>query len=205
MHHKYDTVRAIFFVLLLSNRAAVLGQDASDGELSIETPPPTVEVTDPRIAKLRTQYRRQVDELSAQLIAKVQKLGSIDSPPQLQFVKQNQGKWAIRGSLSGFANHSIGINARDIEESPSWSHLLENPPLGSRRALAIADETMRKWFRDEETKFALQRLALVPLSPSDGKWYWEAEYEVSRGRSKKELNVAIRMDGKVLTKVKSAE
>jgi hypothetical protein len=61
--------------------------------------------------------------------------------------------------------------------------------------------TMRKWFDDKATSFVLKQISLVPLSPQEGKWYWEAQYGISRGPWEKELTVAIRMDGEILTEL----
>lgn len=195
---------AVFAVCLLpyfSQLNSAFAQDTTVPAVTEERLAPEIETTDPRVEALKVRYQEQVKELSNKLIADIEKIGKLSPPTYLELVAKNGGKFTFRGSLGGFANHTISVNKRDIEKSPPWHPILDNPPLDARAAIVIADATMRKWFDDKATRFALQRISLVPLSPKDGKWYWEALYEVSRGAWHYELTVAIRMDGEVLTEL----
>lgn len=66
----------------------------------------------------------------------------------------------------------------------------------------IADETIRDRFDPDTVTLKLQRISLVPLLPQQGRWYWEVQYEASKGSRRGEIAIAIRMDGKVMTHFK---
>ena len=195
---------AAFAVCLLpcfSQLTSAFAQDTTVAPVNEESLAPEIETTDPKVEALKVRYQEQVKELSDKLVADIEKLGKLSPPSHLEFVAKNGGRLTFRGSLGGFANHTISVNKRDIEKSPPWHPILDNPPLDARAAIVIADATMRKWFDDKATRFMLQQISLVPLSPKEGKWYWEAQYGVSQGVWENELTVAIRMDGEVLTEL----
>lgn len=196
---------AAFAVCLLpcfSPLNSAFAQDATVPAVTEESLAPDIETTDPRVEALKARYQEQVKELSDKLITDIEKIGKLSPPSHLEFVAKNRGRLTIRGSLGGgFANHTISVNKRDVEKSPPWHPILDNPPLDAKAAIVIADATMRKWFDDKATSFVLQQISLVPLSPNEGKWYWEAQYGVSQNAWEKELTVAIRMDGEVLTEL----
>lgn len=198
------SVRLVLFIIavlsLIEHKVDVFAQEPEPNPNSAEQLEAGVESDDPRIVKLEEAYRLQLLKLKEQLISDIESLGTVKAPAHLEFVERHNSKWSWSLSTIGFGNHSISVSASDVEETEAWPHYLDSPPLDPRAAIATADQAMRKSFVDGETTFMLQRISLVPLVPNEGKWYWEALYEVKRGTRKRELVIAIRMDGKILTR-----
>jgi len=199
-----NIVRLVIFIIavlsLIEHTVDVFGQEPEPNPNPAEQLEAGVELDDPRIVKLEEAYRLQLRKLKDQLISDVESLGTVKAPSHLELVEQQKSRWSLSLSTIGFGNHSVRITASDVEETEAWPHYLDAPPLDPRAAIATADQTMRKSFLDDATTFKLQRISLVPLVPNEGKWYWEAMYEVTRGTRKTELVIAIRMDGKILTR-----
>lgn len=195
----------VFSMLLIIGQAGVLpGQEQQKEAGDDDETRPLLRLTDPRIVALTEAYEENLRDLRQRYVADVEAIGMTEIPPTLESVAETTGLWKYRGSWGGFANHSISINVRDLEATESWHHLLESPPLTPRDAIAVADSAIRDWYKDSPNiSFKLKRLSLVPLAPAEGKWYWEAAYTVSRESRKNDLTIAFRMDGKVLTTLKS--
>lgn len=196
------SVLIAFAISFFSGQGPARGQDSSAAEPGPKESKSPIHATDPRVVALREAYREQVAELTAQLHQDIESLGTIKPPPHLEFVGKRKGGSSFHFSTAGFGNHTTKINPDDIEATQAWRHYLESPPMTPREALAVADSTLRKWSEDsEDVRFQLKKLSLVPLSPTKGKWYWEAEYEVSKQSHEKNISIAIRMDGRVLTRL----
>ncbi len=56
-------------------------------------------------------------------------------------------------------------------------------------------------FGHEDVSWLLTEIALVPLESEKGRWYWQAKLEVKEARRKSNVEMVIRMDGTVLTRV----
>lgn len=160
--------------------------------------------TDTRVVALTEAYHKKQQELRQQFIADVQALGQVEMPAHMKDVAKGGTKWAYNFDWGGLTSHSIAIDSSDVESTERWHPLLATPPLGPGEALSAADSTLREWYKESPgVSFQMKQLSLVPLAVAEGKWYWEAVYTVLKGPRKSDITMAIRMDGKVLTQLKS--
>lgn len=114
-----------------------------------------------------------------------------------------------RGFVKGFISYPSSITnaytrfgSSDLRSTPSWSADESVPPLSPRDAVVIAQSTADEWYNDrDDVSWLLTQIALLPLDSEQGKWCWQATFEVSNGGRKQDLEIVIRMDGVVLSKV----
>ena len=103
---------------------------------------------------------------------------------------------------SSITNAYTSLGSEDLRKTPSWSTDNETPPLSPRDAVLIALSTADKWYSGhDEISWLLTQIALLPLESENGKWFWKATLEVTKAGRKRNVDVAIRMDGTVLTRV----
>ena len=111
----------------------------------------------------------------------------------------------IRGSASfpsSITNAFTHFRAKDLRDTPSWTSSDAAPPLSPRDAVHIAQSTAEKWYSGhDDISWLLKQVALVPLESENGKWYWQATLEVTKATRERDVDIVIRMDGTVLTRV----
>jgi|SRR6056297_445028 len=111
----------------------------------------------------------------------------------------------MRGSgafPSSITNAFTSFGSQDFQDTPSWLAEDTTPPLSPRDAVLVAQATAEDWYSGhDDISWLLTKIALLPLDSDKGKWYWQATLEVTKAGRKRDVDVVIRMDGHVLTRV----
>ena len=156
---------------------------------------------------MRSPNWRLITTVSPVLLTAVAAFAQIADPPATGF--DHARIVTIRGFMrttasfpSSITNAYTSLGSEDLRNTPSWSPDDETPPLSPRDAVLIAQSTADKWYSGhDEVSWLLKQIALLPLESENGKWFWQATLEVTKAGRKRDVDVVIRMDGTVLTRV----
>ncbi|WP_413432579.1 hypothetical protein [Crateriforma spongiae] len=111
----------------------------------------------------------------------------------------------MRGSAafpSSITNAWTSFGTQDLRETPQWLPDDNTPPLSPRDAVLVAQATAENWYSGHDNiTWMLTKIALLPLESGNGKWYWQATIEVTKDGRDRDVDVVIRMDGTVMTRV----
>ena len=141
------------------------------------------------------------------LLTAIAAFAQIDEPLSIAFdhsrIQTSRGFMRTTASFpSTIANAYTSLGSEDLRNTPSWAPDEAGPPLSPRAAVVIAQSTADKWYSgNDDVSWLLTQVALVPLESENGKWFWQATLEVTGAGRKRDVDVVIRMDGTVLTRV----
>ncbi|TWT72613.1 hypothetical protein [Crateriforma conspicua] len=118
-------------------------------------------------------------------------------------IEETRGFMRGSGSFpSSGTNAWTSFGSQDLRETPPWLPEEDTPPLSPRDAVLVAQATAADWYSGhDDITWMLTKIALLPLESDNGKWYWQATLEVTKDGRDRDVDVVIRMDGTVLTRV----
>lgn len=102
------------------------------------------------------------------------------------------------------AQYASTITQQMGESSPDWVETEANPPLPARKALTLAETSLRAMLKDKDVESPERHLEGVSLIPFGGrKWCWDVHYVwyprgVGLSGTRPDFHVFILMDGTVI-------
>lgn len=107
------------------------------------------------------------------------------------------------------AQYASEITRELRDSSPDWMEAEPNPPLSARKAMSLAEATLRATLKDKSNPSYRRYFSGAKLQPLGGKkWSWEVRYEWHNVRvggatgSPYDFRVFVLMNGKVVQPVK---